>query len=337
MRTIKSVQYLRAVAALMVLMFHALSRVGVGFEMGNAGVDIFFVISGFIMWMVSRRESAPGVFLSRRLIRIAPLYWGVTLLTAGCAILLPGKIFPNMTVTTAALIQSLLFIPHRDALGHVFPVVVPGWTLVYEMGFYLLFALCLLAPRAWRLWIMTGVMAVAVGLGLLFHSQNPALATYTAPIILEFVAGCWLAQAWEREFTAPALASLALMAAGVLALVVEAALGISVSPLARPLLWGLPAFAIVAGVVLLETKVTPPDWPLVKTVGDASYSIYLLHGFVVSLCFKLAGKAPAPLYLASVIVASCVIGYLSFVLFEKPASAWLKRFAPRTSIEPARA
>jgi len=325
MRTLRSVQALRGVAALMVVLHHALSRQDVPFGIGAAGVDIFFVISGFIMWTISDRESAPGRFLLRRAIRIAPLYWLVTLFMAACAVLLPGKVFPSLTVDLASVVRSLLFIPYRDPHGGIFPVLVPGWTLNYEMAFYVLFAGCLLLRRSWRLPVMALAMIGLVASRAVVVRRNPVLVTYTDPLILEFLAGASLAEVWRRGVIAPTPVSATMLALGAGALVVEYLLRAEVSPLARPLLWGLPALATVAGAVMLEARGRLAEIPVLKILGDASYSIYLLHGLVVSLLFKLVGGLSPIAFCLAVVVASCAAGYASYRCFEKPFSAWLRR------------
>ncbi|KQZ05902.1 hypothetical protein ASD21_18125 [Caulobacter sp. Root1455] len=329
MQTLRSVQSLRAVAALMVVLFHALSRQNVPFGIGAAGVDIFFVISGFIMWTISDRESAPGVFLRRRLIRIAPLYWLVTLFMAACAIVLPGKVFSTLTVDAASVVHSVLFLPHRDPQGQIFPVLTPGWTLNYEMAFYVLFAACLWLRRSWRLPAMAAVMIALVVAGLAFKPSHPLGVTYTDPLILEFLAGAILAEARRRGAIAPTPVAAGLLILGSATLVAQHLSAVQVWPLARPLIWGVPALAIVAGAVMLEARGRAVEAPLLKTLGDASYSIYLLHGLVVSLLFKLAGGLGAAAFCAAAVFASCAVGYASYRLFEKPFSGWLRRVTER--------
>jgi exopolysaccharide production protein ExoZ len=330
MRTLQSVQCLRAVAALMVVLFHALSRRDVPFGIGAAGVDIFFVISGFIMWTISERETAPGRFLLRRLVRIAPLYWLVTLFMAACAVLAPGKIFPALTVDLNGVLHALAFIPHRDQRGEIFPVLTAGWTLNYEMAFYVLFAACLLLRRAWRLPAMAAVMLALVAAGLAFRPTQPAAVTYTDPLILEFLAGAVLAEVCRRGLAAPPPVAAGLLLLGSAALVAEHLLAVEVSPLARPLVWGVPALAIVAGAVMLEARGRVVEIPLLKVVGDASYSVYLLHGLVVSLLFKLMGGADAVLFCAVAVAVSCLVGYASYRLFERPSGAALRRLTERS-------
>ena len=131
-----SIQYIRGIAALVVVVWHTgWSRT----VLGQSGVDLFFVVSGFVMMLVSGRESSPGRFSVARLARIAPLYWGVTLLFA---------LLDHTPITK--VMTSLLFWPNGK-----FPVVIQGWSLNLEMSYYLLFASTLIAPVRWRLPLLT--------------------------------------------------------------------------------------------------------------------------------------------------------------------------------------
>lgn len=325
MKTIQSIQYLRAIAALLVVVYHAMTRAHMHFGMGAAGVDIFFIISGFIMWKISETESDPKRFLVRRVIRIVPLYWGVTCFIAACAIILPGKIFPNIVVDFISIIKSLSFIPYANATGDIYPILVPGWTLNFEMAFYVLFGACLLAPRKWQLPIMTLVMLIAVLLRAVLTSNNPLFLTYTNPIILEFLVGAWLAEGVNRGLKVPIAASAALVACGIGALVAHEILRIELDPLLRAIWWGGAAFLIVSGAIMLELGGWMPKVPLLKQLGDASYSIYLLHGLVVAAMLLLLRHAGPVVLIVGVSVTSCVVGYVSYRLFERPVGSWLRR------------
>ncbi len=325
MKTIQSIQYLRAIAALMVVVYHAVTRAHMHFGMGAAGVDIFFIISGFIMWKISETESAPKRFLVRRIIRIVPLYWGVTCFIAACAIILPGKIFPNLTVDLVSIIKSLFFVPYGNATGDIYPILVPGWTLNFEMAFYVIFAGCLLAPRKWQLPIMTFVMLVTILLRVVFVSNNPLFLTYTNPIILEFLVGAWLAEGVDRGLKAPKAVSAVLVVCGIGALIAHEVLRIELDPLLRVIWWGGAAFLIVSGAIMLELAGWMPKIPLLKQLGDASYSIYLLHGLVVAAMLLLFRHAGPAVLIIAVLVTSSTVGYVSFRLFERPVGSWLRR------------
>src|ERR1019366_7660876 len=108
---------------------------------GQQGVDVFFVISGFIMMQVSRRETRPLAFLRARAIRIIPLYWLVTLAWA----------MLHHATSWRDLLLSLAFVPHLAPAGQESPVLMQGWTLVYDVSFYACFGAALVVPRRFLL------------------------------------------------------------------------------------------------------------------------------------------------------------------------------------------
>ncbi len=137
---LSSLELLRFVAALLVVLFH-LPSIGIG----EFGVDIFFVISGYVMMLSTATGSHQ--FLLKRLIRIVPLYWAATLAVFLIALLIPS-LLNNTSANLVHLIKSLLFVPFdKNGTGHQ-PLLTIGWTLNFEMYFYLLFAVgCALSHR----------------------------------------------------------------------------------------------------------------------------------------------------------------------------------------------
>lgn len=329
---VRSIQYLRGLAAFGVLVFHAAERAGGAFGVGAAGVDVFFVISGFIMWVVTaKRPPSPGQFLWRRVQRIVPLYWAVTLATAAVAVLVPGA-FPVMQVTAEAVAKSLFFVPYRDPQGLIAPLIVPGWTLNYEMFFYLVFAAGLLAPARLRPWLVSAALVALVAVRPLLDGENPLVATYTDPILLEFVAGVWLGKAWSEGrlpgaalgWVSVALGS-ALFAAGAIA-------ELDVSR-ARVLLWGVPAVLLVAGAVSIERAGPVPNLLPLRVLGDASYSLYLVHGLAISAALrvmKMAGVTTPSAVFAAAIVVGVVAGLIAYNLVERPAMKLFRTGFTRT-------
>ena len=131
-QTLLSIQYLRASAALMVVVYHAMMLAPVDFGIGAAGVDLFFVISGFILWTIAReRPLTPLEFLKRRWIRVAPLYWTLTLAVAAIATFWPF-VFGQFKATPSHVLLSLGFIQHMNPDGAPFPLIPVGWSLNYE-------------------------------------------------------------------------------------------------------------------------------------------------------------------------------------------------------------
>lgn len=322
-----SIQYLRAAAAIAVLIFHVTDRVGARLGAGAAGVDVFFVISGFIMWVIGARGSpGPAAFLTRRAERIIPLYWAVTMALLGAWMLAPG-LFKTLQPTASHVILSLLFVPHADPTGLVAPLVEPGWTLNFEMFFYLVFALTLWVPGQRRLAALTGVLALLVGLGAALKPASAVASTYTSPLLLEFLAGVWLGWAWNKGLRLPILLSVAMLAAGLGAIAYLEWAKIDIAPW-RTLAWGGPSVLIVAGGLGLERAGAAPRWPWARFLGDASYSIYLIHGLVVAAVLKIFTRmqgAPLPVMILGAVVASLAAGGLCHVLFERPLTRMLHR------------
>ena len=151
------IEYLRACAATAVMLFHyalASGYSGALVALGQFGVDVFFVISGFIMWTVSRDEASPAGFLLRRIVRIAPLYWLATL--AAALVTTEGGVTLGLGAPAGDLAKALFFIPAYSARSPdvVEPILSVGWTLNLEMAFYALFAASLAAPRRRRLIVL---------------------------------------------------------------------------------------------------------------------------------------------------------------------------------------
>ena len=331
---IVSVQQLRGLAAFGVLCFHAAQRAGFALNVGAAGVDVFFAISGFIMWVVTCRSAAgPLVFLKRRVVRIVPLYWLTTLALVSLAIAAPF-LFPAMRPTAGHVVESMLFWPHRDPAGQVYPLLVPGWTLNYEAFFYVVFAAALLLPARLRAIAVTLVLGGLVFCRPLLDLSNPLAETWTNPLLLEFTAGVWLGVAWTtRPLLAPP-AAVAFIAAGLASFAIMQGIGLDVGPW-RALAWGVPAFAIVAGAVSLEKVGRAPAFAPLKRLGDASYALYLVHGLAVSCSARVLAMAglrhPVAVFLCA-IVAGTTAGLLFHALVERPLVSLFSKRSRRPRI-----
>jgi peptidoglycan/LPS O-acetylase OafA/YrhL len=246
---------------------------------GMAGVDIFFVISGFVMAHSSRSlagSATPGrSFLARRVERIYPLYWILTTLKIVLTVVVPksvGSAFPDMH----RIVFSYLLLPTWNADGAMIPVLSWGWTLQFEMLFYLLFTFAL-ALRWKPLALVTPALIVLGGAPLLFQLQERWILGICNPIVLEFLFGMLMYSACQRGLRSPAWVGWLVLSAGFAAILLAPD---SWGQAVRPLRWGLPATAIVAGAILLEPAWgrRSPRWML--RLGDGSYSLYLLHFMV---------------------------------------------------------
>ena len=323
-----NVQLLRALAASSVLFSHAADVLFPGNGAWravpwSAGVDLFFVISGFVMMLLSDgrfgRPGSAGHFLVRRIIRIVPCYWFFTLLMVALLMVAP-TVTRNTMLTAPVAITSFLFIPWPRADGLLRPLLSQGWTLNYEAFFYCAFALALLARRGILLLSIAFVALVIAG--LLFPAMWFVAAFYSSPIILEFLAGMGLAQIYIRgvRIGRPAMAALAALA------VIIAGTGTIWPDAPRLIAYGVPALLLAAAFILR------PEAPqrggvrhFGEALGDASYALYLSHPFAVNGVGLLLGTGPFVLLLA-------LAGSIGFAMIfhrwvERPVTEWLNQRA----------
>jgi exopolysaccharide production protein ExoZ len=335
-----TIQALRAAAALLVVFYHAFdmwsvrinpAAPGVSWVNGAAGVDIFFIISGFVMVVSSRRiASQPRAwwtFVQQRIVRIVPLYW---LLTTAKLVLV--FFFADLALRSGIdfdyVARSYLFFPLVDGAGHFRPLLPVGWTLTYEFLFYLLFALAL-ALRVDVLRVLVPGLGLFVAVALFRTQSWPAWTILFNTIVIEFIFGVALAKLTLRGWQLPAGVAACLVVAG-FALILVVPEG---SESLRTLTWGVPALAIVTGAVSLERHAATaiPRWLL--ALGDASYSIYLTHGFVVPVIglvfifFHWTGVPAEALAAIACLVAGSIVGWVVYMVVERPTMLSLKRRA----------
>lgn len=271
------IRYLRGIAAVLVLVDHLtfyLPSGGYRFWAGGAGVDVFFVISGAVMWWAARDMHAAR-FVRRRLVRIVPLYW---LALAFTAVLWPGGgIDPWLDFPLPDVVRSFLFVPFANAArgGLVQPVLGVGWTLNLEMYFYAVFALSLLAPSR-RLSVCLGLLAVAPVMVHVVGVAAVPVAFYAQPRVAEFAAGMVLAATARRAgaLDRPVF-GIAALAAGVVLFAISAWGSAGGWPLG--IARGLAAVLVVAAAFALDKALARRPVALLARLGDASYSLYLTH------------------------------------------------------------
>jgi exopolysaccharide production protein ExoZ len=300
-----SIQYVRAIAALAVVTWHSIYHVKTGYHFlfrGQAGVDLFFIVSGFIMTYIGSRAISPGRFLLSRLAKVVPLYWIATVLTAtACGATLPD------------VLMSLVFWPYD-----VFPVLSQGWTLQYELFFYVVFATCLI----WRRHTLAALTIALISfylLGLVLQPTSSFARVYSSPLLFEFLAGAWLAFAWQRRWILQGRWALLLVGVGLLAVLIQGPAGRE-----RLLLWGSPALLIVAGLLGVEEGGRLPKLPVLRAIGDSSYAIYLFHNLILSWVSPLLMELRSPLATTLAVVVSTVGGFLIHRVIGKLTAAWSK-------------
>ena len=345
-----NVQMLRGIAALLVVFVHldALARMaglpaGSSF-FGNSGVDLFFVISGMIMVMTTAGgRQTPAGFLRNRLARIAPLYWTITLAVFAVALAAPA-LMQTTSADPVQLVKSLAFIPFARADGAMHPTVFVGWTLNYEMMFYVLFALGMALPGRWLGLIATGVaIALAAAAGQVFRPTAPVIAFYLQPVILEFAGGMALGALLPLLPERPAWRWPA-VAAGLVAFVMMLADAWLWPSLDRAVIFGLPAVAVVAAAVIAERAGLRAGQGWVQLIGAASYAIYLTHFFCTQAVVKAAqllhaGPALALALFPIAFLLVAAVGVAAHRRIELPLTERARRWlvpprAPRPATAP---
>jgi exopolysaccharide production protein ExoZ len=316
---LNGVQWLRAVAAIGVVAFHASARSGGTFLIGEAGVDVFFVISGFIMWTISEVGANPAGFLKDRIVRIVPLYW---IATAIMCLGASAHLFPRLHINAVGMIKSLFFIPYYSDGAHIWPILVPGWTLDYEMAFYLIFAALLLCLPAARMLLLYAILMLLVVLGTVFRSAGAIPAFFANSIVLEFAIGCTLGWYFKQNSPISLQRGLVVLAAALCTIVFTS---MYMPSLDRTIEWGLPAALLVAGVVALEKAGVSFAVVPIVFLGDASYSIYLFHDLGISVAVRVLSHEAAWMVTILGISFGILLGCVVHVLLEKPILRALRR------------
>ncbi|WP_224031721.1 acyltransferase family protein [Paraburkholderia caribensis] len=330
MRRLNSIRILRAVTATTVVVHHVLTRDGRVF--GEFRVDVFFVLSGFVIALaLEAGTTSVRDFVASRLVRIVPLYWLATLLVFLGALLRPD-LFNSTTANVPELLKSLFFIPYRKESGHMFPMLFVGWTLNYEMLFYVVSALALWRFRRHVSYIFAAITSILFTLFLLssvVHSNRVIVEFLAYGRLLEFPLGIAVWFAWRKGVRIPvAMAALGAVAMYVLMTCIERAWP-DVSPVVAN---GVPTMLLLLSTLSLEGLVV--DSALTRGLlylGDASYATYLSHPFVVEGLRKLVPKVVhgfdvrSPMGVILAIVVSSAVGCLVYRYIDKPLHRALAR------------
>lgn len=335
------IQALRFVAALLVVVMHSthyaaerLVKDTPFFSPGAAGVDIFFVISGFVMIISSQplwsRADGWKQFGLRRIARIVPLYWALLTLKVATLLLAPA-VLRVTDITPWAVISSYLFLPSFNHDGEIAPILFVGWTLNFEMFFYLLLVIAL-KFRVDAFKLVGGVFAVLCLMALLRAPGWPAAAFYFDTIVLEFGFGMLIARAVLAGWTLSRPVAIGLLLAGFAALLPA---WDTVPVLMRPIVWGIPAAMIVAATACLNDPIGRrlPTWLLL--LGNASYALYLVHPLIAPLSPSLLAKLGWPnawLSVALSVLSSIILALFVYRFAERPMTELLRRqFEPETA------
>lgn len=317
-----NLQGVRALAAIGVVIFHfgLMPATGLSFRVGAAGVDLFFVLSGFIIAHSSSRD--PRNFLTHRLIRVIPAYWIATVIAVLFAL-------PNIGIAEAFgwLVQSLFYLPGPGGR----PVLIfVAWTLVHELAFYVLYWLALrFGPRR----------APGISLALLLVLARLDLPGMPGPwpLLLEFGLGISIYLLTGRshvQCSVPGSAGLLIAGVGLILLAtLPRVTGYDpddFQSIGRVLTWGLPAGAIILGLVIAEHRGLAVRCKGVLLLGAASYAIYLLHPIAIGQLMQLPPN-PIPvswLYLSGAVAVTLALSLAFHLWVEAPLLRWMRSRLP---------
>jgi peptidoglycan/LPS O-acetylase OafA/YrhL len=345
--TIKSIQILRAIAALSVVYSHCTSGGDYKFpSMGGFGVDIFFIISGFIIGYIVSRNTEH--FMVKRIIRIVPLYYIATLLMTFTVLLLPHFIH-STTVSVSGFIKSILFIPGPENRG--FPILGQGWTLNFEMFFYLITFLCILAVKNEKYIIITCVSVLTIFV-IVLNIIKPniyLLNRYQTGLFPEFIYGLLLYCGYGY-YGKKHTSNISNKMNGKVILKIVALIGLAVISYAylvfrdvyhftifhnRNIAVGIPAFVLVSALLLLENTIGDNKFVRIGIkLGEASYAMYLFHYHIVTFFSRIAfpkifgdthGGGMEVVKLIVAILLTAIISVLIYELVDNPIQKHLRK------------
>lgn len=321
-----SIQVLRGVAALSVVIFHSLMRFGTEVNALAAGVDIFFVISGFVMVAsTDGKPLTPGTFLKRRLQRIVPLYW---IALAATLVTIMVGVMDRPLPPPDEILKSFFFIFYTDSHSlKPLPFLGVGWTLNYEMLFYLLFAATMALGTLRQIFVLAVVFALAVAARKFIDPNNGFALRMTSPLPFEFLFGMCIAYFRPIILKVPT----ALL---VIALTVGVAILIMDIQSARTITGGIPSAMIVAAAVGLERRLPWGAFKPALWIGNASYALYLFHGLVIDILLEFGPKVNIVVGTLFFTICSVISALLIYSFIEKPIMNFMRSIstAKRSSI-----
>jgi peptidoglycan/LPS O-acetylase OafA/YrhL len=344
---LNSIQFLRALAAILVVYTHSINKQAKYAEsfqqdfyflkdFGAIGVDIFFNISGFIISYVASKYKGlwEGIgFLKKRFYRINPVYYFVSITYISLLL------FTDYPLSWPDIIRGcrdmVIMIPILNSQTILLPILLVGWTLSFEWWFYLLFFLLMFFRVNNKELLFFIMLSSLVIIGYIFHVQDFRLIFITNPIMLEFLSGVAIYWLYYHAKVSNWIAGL-LILLGLIGCLYTIFTGYGdifyipsifsgYSSMKRVLLWGVPSTCIVAGCVFYEKNgILSHLWNnwVVLLIGNASYSIYLIHAPILYSMGIIYSKSGFILYPDLVIWLQVLVaiggGTLFYKIIEKP-------------------
>lgn len=337
-KNLQLIQGLRGAASLLVVLFHTsgnsidkLNKEFLGniFFFGSAGVDVFFVLSGFIITYTSfgllGNTANIGRFFYKRAVRIFPSYWIIISFFLLAQLVFPAFYRTHFSLTINNIAGSYLLVPGHQMVNGV------SWSLSYELFFYFLFAIAFIIRQKKWAFYLAGLYAMAIitlcTTGYSLDKAGVWTSLLLSPMNIEFFFGVLAAALIARL---PQIVNLPFMITGILLLLAGSIytdkLGINLHPVyyQRVLLFGIPSFFLIIGLVKFELSKNLEIHGIFLKLGEASYSIYLLHlpllvAFMKVIAkFNVSSSVLQHLLILTAIYFICCIGVLFYKFVEKP-------------------
>ena len=342
---IVEIQYLRALAALSVVFLHILHESGkLGGAILNplsalpfgAGVDLFFLISGFVMFISAKplfsKSGAGFIFLRKRLFRLVPVYWAGSFLFLVSLYLFPSSVNSNKP-DFVEVVYSIFFIPYRNFAGDIQPVLKLGWTLNYEIFFYSVLSFFIfLRPKSAIFSITLLFLGLVFVNTFLIEDVFIPIKFWSDPIIIEFIIGSWIGFLYLRSIRLSAFWPPVLAGIGVFLLFWSCKFNY-IGSFSRLVLWGIPMAFILASVLWWPNNKKTEKCTFLQSffmlIGEASYALYVFHPFTMRFFKELWSRLFDPslfsalAYVLVSISGSVLISIIIHLKFEKPFTRWL--------------
>ena len=320
-----SIQFLRAFASIIVVMHHIAYKDKIYgnnildfFTFGEIGVDIFFIISGYIMmYSTHKKDISATTFIKNRIIRIIPLYWTLTIFALIIFLILPDKV--NSSGGETMIFESFFLIPTEGKY-----LIQNGWTLRYEFLFYFIFMISLFLRNKRFIAI---IIISLLFIGQIFEINNTYLKFITHNLLLEFLFGIFLYLFYQRYRKDSILLSSTLFIVCILSLYYFMENSELIK--SRAISYGIPALLFCASFLFLENKLQKFK-KFILPLGDSSYSLYLIHPFVLVANAIIIKKIYFQsiyydlLLISSMLISSIICGILTYKYIEIKQINYLK-------------
>ena len=331
---LQSIQIMRGIASLLVVLTHIEvkgSQYGNGalrgFSVGGAGVDLFFIISGYVMCISTYNKPVNfSQFIIRRIQRIIPLYWLVTTIALIVYLYKPDLV--NSSGGETSIFASYTLIPNGKKLLNQ-----NGWTLSYEFFFYFIFGAFLGKGTIKAMQVSSLIILLLVLTGLCFNFNEYLFTFFTSSYLIEFVFGMGCFYLFDKKVIRIGYKyGVGLIVLGLLLFYLQMVIAIPYSEKWRGVVWGIKVLPIFVGLLSLEGLIQRSS-ALIKRllleIGNSSYSLYLIHPFTLSgtaLCLRRLGMASNPwLFTVILLVISVIIAHLVYLYVERPLTSLAKR------------